>query len=69
MENITLIFIRVRCCSNLQILLLIKFLLTGLLSMKLCLNVAVNVKFSGQENCEGNRLKGDKPIDKTTKEL
>ena len=35
--------------------------------MKLCLNVAVNVKFSGQENCEGNRLKGDKPIDKQQK--
>ena len=57
MEKISLIFTRGRCCTSLHILLLITFLLSELVSKKLCLNAINCVK--------RNRWKYNKPIDKT----
>ena len=57
MEKITLIFARGRLCSSLQILLLLQFLLSGLISRKLCLNTFVCFKVQWTKSSETDQNK------------
>ena len=57
MEKISLIFTRGRCCTSLHILLLITFLLSELVSKKLCLNAINCVKIQCTRKHQTKQMK------------